>query len=133
MLDESKKLSTNIPIMRAHFPDECRLIKEWHTNKSLVFFDFNETGNNEHSILWLLFPITPSGSAYLSPFSRSSFIELFNHDNFDEYFKNIIAPIHTELVNGERKQQAINSHNSTNTMSGFDKYLRNKQRRQRRL
>lgn len=51
MLDESKKLSTNIPIMRAHFPDECRLIKEWHTNKSLVFFDFNETGNNEHSIL----------------------------------------------------------------------------------
>ena len=133
ILEESAKLRTNIPILRSNFPDECRLLKEWHDNNSLVFFDFQEMEDTEQSMLWFLFPKTPSNSAYLSPFSRARFIELFNKDNFDELFKNVIAPIHTEIVNGERKQQAANIHNRANALSGFDKYMRSKQRRRRRL
>jgi hypothetical protein len=133
MLEESTKLRTNIPIVRCNFPEECRLLKEWHHNKTLVFFDFKEMDDAEHTMLWFLFPKTPSGSAYLSPFSRSSFIESFNNDNFDELFNKIIAPIHTEITNGERRQQAANIPNRTNTLSGFDRYIRMKQRRQRRF
>ncbi len=132
ILEESRQLSTNIPILRAHFIDECRLLNEWH-NKSLVFFDFKETKDTEQSVLWFLFPKTSSSIAYLSPFSRTNFIELFNNDNFDELFKNTILPILTEIENGERKQQAANIHNRTNALSEFDRYMRNKQRRQRRF
>jgi competence protein CoiA len=133
ILEESTKLRTNIPIVRANFPDECRLLKEWHHNKSLVFFDFKEVEDTEQSMLWFLFPKTPSDSAYLSPFSRASFIELLNKDNFDELFNNTILPIHTEIANGERKQQSVNTHNRTNALSGFDRHMRSKQRRQRRF
>ena len=132
MLEESVQLRTNIPIIRAHFPDECRLLNEWHNN-SLVFIDFKEAEDTEQSMLWFLFPKTPSSSTYLSPFSRASFIELFNNDNFDELFKNIILPIHTEIANGEHRQQVANKHNRANAFSGFDRNMRSKQRRQRRF
>lgn len=130
LLDESSKLSTNIPILRTHFPDECRLLKEWHSN-SLVFFDFNGAVVTEQSMLWFLFPKTHSSSAYLSPFSRASFIHLFNADNFDEFFQSTILPIHSEIVNGERRQQTASGRSQVS--AGFDRYLRSKQRRQRRL
>ena len=133
MLEESAQLRTNIPIIRASFPDECRLLNEWHNNDSLVFFDFNESEAAENTMLWFLFPKTPSSSAYLSPFSRSSFIELFNNNNFDNFYNNTILPIHKEISNGERRQREASTHNRANTLSGFDRYLRNKQKRQRRL
>ncbi|MBV1932100.1 MAG: hypothetical protein KUG71_10330, partial [Porticoccaceae bacterium] len=124
---------TNIPIIRAHFPDECRLLNEWHNSNSLVFFDFKEAEDADQSMLWFLFPKTPSSSAYLSPFSRASFIELFNNDNFDELFENTILPIHAEIAYGERKQQAANTHNRTNALSGLERHMKSKQRRQRRF
>ena len=132
MLEESGRLKTNIPIIRTHFPNECRLLKEWH-NIPLVFFEFGEAENNEQSILWFLFPRTASSSAYLSPFPRAKFIEIFKNDSFGEIYNNNILPIHTEIANGERKQQTINKHNRTNVLSGFDRYMRNMQRRRRRL
>ncbi|HEC32902.1 MAG TPA: hypothetical protein ENI63_01420 [Candidatus Kaiserbacteria bacterium] len=133
MLEESTQLRTNIPIIRASFPDECRLLNEWHNNDSLVFFDFNESEVTEDTMLWFLFPKTLTSSAYLSPFSRANFIELFNNDNFDNLYKNTILPIHKEISNGERRQREANIHNRANTLSGFDRYLKNKQRRRRRL
>ena len=49
ILDESARLPTKIPIIRAHFPDECRLLKEWHHSSALVFFDFQEVADAEQS------------------------------------------------------------------------------------
>lgn len=104
ILNESRKLPTDIPILRVYFPDKCRLLKEWHDDNSLVFFDFNESKATEQSILWFLFPKTHSSSAYLSPFSRTSFIELFNKDIFNNLFQNIILPIHKEISSWEHGQ-----------------------------
>ncbi len=134
MLEESVHLKTNIPIIRTHFPDEYRLLKEWH-NDSLVFFDFGEAENAEKSksILWFLFPKTTSSNACLSPFPREKFIEIFKSDSFGEIYKNNISPIHTEIKNGERRQQAANAQIRPDSLSGFDRYMRNKLRRRRRL
>ena len=132
MLEESRRLPTNMPIIRTHFPDECRLLKEWHNN-SLVFFDFKETEDAKQSMLWFLFPKTPSASAYLSPFSRAGFVELFNNDNFDALFNNTIVPIHSEIAKEERKQQTAKMHNRSQVLSGIDGYTRRRQRRHRRL
>ena len=132
MLKESVRLKTDIPIIRTHFPHECRLLKEWH-NTSLVFFDFGEAENAEKSILWFLFPKTASSSAYLSPFSRTNFIEIFRNDNFGEVFEINILPIHTEIVNGERRQQTAKVQNRANALSDFNRYMRNKQIRRRRF
>jgi len=133
MLEESTKLPTNIPIIRAHFPDECRLLKEWHDKNSLVFFDFREVEDAEQSMLWFLFPKTPSDSAYLSRFSRTSFIELFNKDNFDKLYDNTILPIHSELAKGERRQQITNIHSRTSALSRFERYMINKETKRRRF
>lgn len=133
ILDESTRLPTDIHIIQVHFPDECRLLKEWHHNNALVFFDFQEVTEAEQSMLWFLFPITPSGNAYLSPFSRVSFIELHNNNKFDELVKNTIIPIHTELAKRERIQQATNMRNRSNALSGFERHMVNKRRRQRRF
>ncbi|NTV36877.1 MAG: hypothetical protein HGA53_07985 [Anaerolineaceae bacterium] len=132
LLEESVLLKTNIPIIRTHFPDECMLLKEWHNN-SLVFFDFGEAKNAEQTLLWFLFPKTASYSAYLSPFPRSNFVEIFKNDNFGEIYKNNISPIHAEIANCERRQQTANTQNRTNVLPGFDRYMKSKQRRSRRF
>lgn len=132
MLEESVRLKTEFPIVRTHFPDECRLLNEWHTN-SLVFFDFGEVENTEQSILWFLFPKTTSANAYLSPFLRTNFLEIFKNDDFGELFKNTILPIHTEIANGERRQQAATIQNRTNALSDFNRYMKKNQKRRRRL
>lgn len=132
MLDESVSLKTNIPIIRTHFPDECKLLKEWHS-KSLVFFDFGEAENTELSILWFLFPSAELSSAYLSPFSRAKFIEVLRNDTFGEIYKNNILPIHTEIKNGERRQQTASTRNCTNALSVLNQHMRNKQRRRKRF
>ena len=80
ILSESTRLPTQIPIMQIHFPDECRLLKEWHDNNVLVFFDFQGPEDTEQSMLWFLFPKMPSGDTYISPFSRVNFIELLNNN-----------------------------------------------------
>lgn len=131
LLEESVHLKTEISIIKTHFPDECRLLREWHEN-ALVFFDFGGSENTEQYILWFLFPKTASSSAYLSPFPRNKFIEIFRKDSFDETFNNIIL-IHTEIANGERSLKKTNTQNETNSLLGFDRYMRNKQRRRRRL
>ena len=132
ILEENVSLKTNIPIIRTLFPDECRLLKEWHNN-SLVFFDFGEAENTKQSTLWFLFPKTATSSAYLSPFSRANFIEIFKNDNFGKIYKNNILPIYTEIVNGERRQQTANTQNRANALSGYDRHMRNKQRGNRRF
>ena len=132
LLKECTLIRANFPIFRLDFPDECRLIKEWQGN-SLVFFDLKEADGFEEKDFWFLFPKTHSSNAYLTPFSRVGFIELFRCDNFEELIKKFILPIHNEIANGERSLLQANQYQHTVSLSGFEKYLRRVQRSQRRF
>ncbi len=131
LLKECTQLRTNVPIIRLNFLDECRLIKEWHGD-SLVFFDFKSAEDAEEKELWFLFPKTHSSSAYLSPFSRTVFIELFQSDNFDNFINTTILPIYNEIADGEKRQRQVGMHDAI-SLPGYDKHLRNIQRRRRRF
>ena len=133
IISESIRLLTQIPILQVHFPDECRLLKEWHDNAVPVFFDFQETEDAEQSMLWFLFPKMPSVDTYMSPFSRRNFIEFHNNNKFDELVKNTILPIHAELNKRKRIEQVNNMRGRTSGLPGFERYLANKRRRQRRF
>ena len=133
ILNESSRLPTKVPIIQAHFPDECRLLKEWHDGNVLVFFDFQEVEDAEQSMLWFLFPKTPTGGTYISPFSRVNFIELHNNNKFDELVKNTILPIHAELTKRERIEQVNNMRGRTSGLPGFERYMANRRRWQRRF
>lgn len=133
ILNESTRLPTSIPIVQAHFPDECRLLKEWHDSNALVFFDFQGENDTEQSMLWFLFPKMPSGDAFLSPFSRVSFIELHNNNKFDELVKNTIVPINDELARKKKIDQINNLRSQQNRLSGFTSHMTNTQRRRKRL
>ena len=133
MLNESTRLPTNIPIIQGHFPDECRLLKEWHDSNALIFFDFQEMSDTNQSILWFLFPKTPSGDAYLSPFSRVNFIELHNNNKFDELVRNTILPINKELARKKKVEDINSMRNQQNRTSGFERHMANLPGRRRRF
>lgn len=133
ILKESAPLRANVPIIKVHFPDECRLFKEWHDSNALVFFDFQDEADSEQSVLWFLFPKTSSGDVYLSPFSRVKFIELHNNNKFDELVQNIISPIHKELVRNKQVEHAKSMLIHSNRLPGFERHMQNIQRRRRRF
>lgn len=133
ILNESTIVKTELPILRAPFPDECRLLKEWHNNNALVFFDFQESNDTKQSTLWFLFPKISSDEAYLSPFSRVKFIELHNKNKFDKIVTNIILPIHKILASNKQIERKNNAYSHPNRISGFERHMANKRRRQRRF
>lgn len=94
-----------IQIVRVFFPDECRLLKEWHDSNALIFFDFQETKDPTQSQLWFLFPKIVANEAYLWPFPRQWFIETHNQNKFDELYENTIIPIHKELNDIQVRRQ----------------------------
>jgi len=104
ILDESTTVIGDPLIKRVHFPDDCRLLKEWNDSNALVFFDFEKVSGTEQSNLWFLFPKISSGDTYLSPFSRVNFIDLHNNNKFDELVQNIILPILKELAGNKQIQ-----------------------------
>lgn len=126
VLEESKVISTEPLIRRMNFPEECRLLKEWHDSSSLVFFDFQEVKELKQSVLWFLLPLITTSEAYLIPFSLKNFIELHNNKKFDEIVRKLIFPIRDILASNKRN-------NRSNRLLGFERYLANKQRRQRRF
>jgi len=133
LLSESTRLPTSIPILQVHFPDECRLLKEWRDTTVLAFFDFQEMGNVGQPMLWLLFPEMPSGDIYMSPFSRLNFIEFHINGKFDELVTNTILPIHTELNKRKRSEQVRSMHGYVSGLLGLERYMANKRRRGRRF
>ena len=90
VLEESSTVLREPLIKRVRFPDECRLLKEWHDGDALVFFDFQETKEPKQSMLWFLFPMIETNEAYISLFSRQKFIELHNENKFDEDRKSVV-------------------------------------------
>lgn len=96
--EESSKIINNPPTIKVHYPKDCRLFNEWGNSKSLVFFDFNENKENEHTLLWLLYPHMKSDNIYLSYIDRNSFIQLSNSDGFDKLVRDVISPMHKEIL-----------------------------------
>ena len=98
ILEESRKIIENPPTIRVHFPEDCRLLNEWSNSNSFVFFDFNGSNENENSLLWLLYPNMRSGNIYLSYITRSGFTQLSNNDGFDKLVRDVITPMHKEIL-----------------------------------
>lgn len=115
-------------IRRVHFPEECRLLKEWHDGNALVFFDFQEANETKQSKLWFLFPKISTTEAYLSTFSREDFVELHNNNKFDEIVSNIILPIREILASNKQ-----NVYNHPQRLPGFERHMANMRRRRRRF
>jgi competence protein CoiA len=121
-----------IQLLRVPFPDECRLLKEWHDTNALVFFDFQEAKETNQSMLWFLFPKIATNEVYMSRFSRRAFIEMHNENKFDEMVTNVIRPIR-ELVNDVQIRRKSIQYGHPSRVSGFERYMANQQRRQRRF
>ncbi|CAB1076409.1 hypothetical protein D1AOALGA4SA_4205 [Olavius algarvensis Delta 1 endosymbiont] len=98
ILKESRVIIQNPPTIRVPFPEECRLIKEWINRDSLVFFDFDGSTRSEKSLLWLLYPKSNSSNTYLSYISSTAFIDLNNHDGFEKLVRNVVDPMHKEIL-----------------------------------
>lgn len=98
ILKESRVIIQNPPTIRVPFPEECRLIKEWVNSDSLVFFDFDGSTRSEKSLLWLLYPKSNSSNTYLSYISSTAFIDLNNHDGFEKLVRDVVDPMHKEIL-----------------------------------
>ena len=132
-LEESTNVIDGLLIKRVHFPEECRLLKEWNDSNALVFFDFQEATDTEQSDFWFLLPKVSSSDTYLSPFSRDKFIELHNSSKFDESIQNIISLFHKELARKELIQYVNSKHSRPNGLPGFERYMANIRRRRGRF
>ena len=105
-------------LLHIHFPEECRLLKEWGNSNSLVFLDFNDEG------LWLIYPRISDNKILLTPFLPSYIIELLNNNKFDEILDKMINPYRKVIE--DSIQENIRSE-SVNTIDVLNKI--NKRRR----
>ncbi len=128
-IKESTLELNNPPIQIIHvtFAQECRLLKEWHDNNVLIFFDLQETKDPTQSRLWFLFPKIETNKAYLWPFSRQMFIEMHNQNIFDVFYENTILPIQKEMNDIQVRRQNIEL-GHPNRVPGVE-YKRGRQRR----
>jgi competence protein CoiA len=93
ILSDSSAIVPKYDIRKVSFPEECRLLSEWKSNTSLVFFDFGNSEDKYLSRLWLLFPSLGDGSAYIAPFARDGFLELHRENKFDKFYEEVIVPM----------------------------------------
>jgi hypothetical protein len=84
------------PIRKAFFPEECALLREWGSSDAPIFFDLGD----EQELWWLLKSV--AGSAYVTRFSRTDFIELHRdgsaRDLFDERVKDLSKSIADDVA-----------------------------------
>ncbi len=130
---ESSAIINNPPILRVLFPEECRVLKEWHDSNALVFFDFQEMMGTNQSMLWFLFPKIADTEAYLSPFLRLKFIELHKANKFDEMVSSTILPIQKELSNGFLNRRKMIEYGPQNMAYNFQHDLAIMRMKQRRF
>jgi competence protein CoiA len=105
IINAGRIIAAPLQIIQVNFPEECRLLKEWHDSNALVYFDFEENKEAGQAVLWFLYPRITAKEAYLMAFPRHYFIEMHNANKFEEYVSNSIMPIHKELVNRYRRSQ----------------------------
>jgi len=99
-LKEGLLLAPHPPFQIAmiHFPDECRIIRDWRNSTAPVLFDFPQVNGAEHPMLRLLFPRISDSVAYICSFPRNLFIDFHNKNEFDQVFNKIILPFRNELI-----------------------------------
>ena len=102
--DESINFKTAIPIREIFYPDNCKLISEWHEKNIIVMFDFQDQFVASNSF-WLLWPSLGNNKAYVSPFPKQQFIKALNENKFDSLVENTIKPVLQELVEREKRRQ----------------------------
>jgi len=97
-LNESNILYKNPKLLEIYYPEECRLISDWHDPNALVFFDFNDLEPDDGAYLWFLFPKTSKQLGYIARIKRMVFIEWFVTNSFNEVVKESIIPLHKEIL-----------------------------------
>lgn len=135
--DKTIKESTSIInkplILRVHFPEECRLLREWRDSKALVFYDFQKTKEANQLPLWFLFPMITTTESYITPFSKQIFIAMHQENKFDEVVRNTILPIQKELANGFHNKRKIIADGPPSRVYNFKKDLAIMRMKQRRF
>ncbi len=129
MIDEKSTVTMKKPLLcRVESDKKCKLLKEWHTGKSHVFFDFQKP-----EVLWFLFPSNPTGVAYLTPFSRAEFIDRHRNNKYVEMARNWMKPIRKVIAKYERDRLSMLEEllkqaqkSGGKRASGFQKYLNRK-------
>jgi len=132
-IQESSVICEKPLVRRVHFPEECRLLKEWDSGNSLIFFDFQEAQSTRQIMLWFLYPKISNNETYISPFPRKFFIDLHNQSKFDELVHNTIIPNRKTLEKIRQNQISTNVYGRTSRSSGLALYLSNGQRRRRNI
>jgi competence protein CoiA len=127
VIEESDVICAKPIIRRVNFPEECRLLREWHDSTAWALFDFQEANETR---LWFLLPkITASGNTYILSTSQVEFIDLHKNNQFDEIDRMVKL-----LLNNREQLNRINQHNRNLIKSrSFDLFMRNKTRRFRRF
>lgn len=129
---EGASISEELLVKRVHFPEECRLLREWLDINGLVFLDFQHSLGSGLSEFYFLLPKTATGEVYISPFSREAFIQLHNENKFYEEIKKMFLFINNELNRRKLSEQRKNLRSNSNLLPGFERYLV-RRRRQRRF
>ncbi len=132
-IEESTVICEKPLVRRVHFPEECRLLKEWDSSNSLIFFDFQEVNSTKQIMLWFLYPKISNSEVYISPFPRGYFIEIHNENKFNELVKNTILPNREKLEKIRLTQLKNRKYSSPRRLTGIERYMANKKRRQRRF
>lgn len=118
-------------VLKRAFSDECVLLREWADSHAPVFFDFGG-----EQVLWWLLKGNPDGSAYVTSYSRSDFIEIHRGGatqkarDFDEFVKEIsklVAQYESAPQAQPLKQAPLQP------LQGFRQYLVRRDRTRRRF
>lgn len=91
ILSDSSMVFPEFGVRKVSFPEECRLLIEWASSKSLVFFDFGNLDESNESRLWFLFPNIGDGSTYIASFAKVGFVELHRKNGFDKFYSDVIV------------------------------------------
>jgi hypothetical protein len=106
ILNEGSVIIIDNPItIKLHYPDDCRLFKEWGDSENIVLFDFIEGAKGEQDRLCFLYPRMASGNMYLSFIKFKEFVEMSNGDGFEKLFRDVILPMHKEILPLYEKNQ----------------------------
>ena len=95
LLGSGIRLKTKLLTLALNPGNKNRLLAEWYSNDSLVFFDFKQIDRDGQRFIWFALPKVEIKDAYIPAFSNDLFIQAFpvswfigTHINgmFDQFF-----------------------------------------------
>jgi len=99
LLSSSIQLSAKLPTYAVNPNNKNRLLTEWRTNESLIFFDFRQVDRDGQRVIWFVQPTLEIKDGHLPEFINDLFISAFpvrwfveTHFNgvFDQFFSSEI-------------------------------------------